>query len=143
MVLKLHSFTYPYHATPIHHLAQFTSEKVSRLRVEIEKVIKDLPEDLCDLVTHHQDRVASFWLEALPLEESDFIQSKEVFNDGVRLRYDLTLPDLSSRCVCGDKFTVEHALTCNKGGFINQRHDDIRDLFVCLLELVCLSVFFY
>ena len=77
--------------------------------------MKDLPEDLRDLVTRHQDRGASFWLEALPLEESDFILSKEVFKDGVRLRFDLPLPDLPSSCVCGDKFTVEHALSCNKG----------------------------
>ena len=84
-------------ATPNHLRAQFTSEKVSRLREKIEKVMKDLPEDLRDLVTRHQDRGASFWLEALPLEESDFILSKEVFKDGVRLRYDLPLPDLPSK----------------------------------------------
>ena len=71
------------------------------------------------------------WLEALPLEELDFVLSKEEFKDG------LPLPDLPSNCVCGDNFTVEHALSCNKGGFINQRHDNIRDLFACLLNLVC------
>ena len=48
--------------------------KASRLRVKIEKVMKDLPEDLCDLVMRNQDRVR-FWLEALPLEESDFVQA--------------------------------------------------------------------
>ena len=127
-------------ATPNHLRAQFTSEKVSRLREKIEKVMKDLPEDLRDLVTRHQDRGASFWLEALPLEESEYILSKEVFKDGVRLRYDLPLPDLPSSCVCGDKFTVERALSCKKGGFINQRHDNIRDLFVCLLKRVCPNV---
>ena len=80
--------------------------------------MKDLPEELRDLVMRHQDRGASFWLEAFPLEESDFILSKEVFKDGLRLRYDLPLPDLPSSCVCGDRFTVEHALSYNKGGFI-------------------------
>ena len=54
-----------------------------------------------------------------PLEESDLILSKEVFKDGVRLRYELPLPDLPSSCVCGDKFTVEHVLSCNKGSFIS------------------------
>ena len=42
-------------ATPNHLRAQFTSEKVSRLRVKIEKVMKDLPEELRDLVMRHQD----------------------------------------------------------------------------------------
>ena len=103
-------------ATPNHLRAQFTSEKVSRLRVKIEKVMKDLPEELRDLVMRHQDRGASFWLEAIPLEESDCILSKdsikhifkkkEVFKDGLRLRYDLPLPSLPSSYDCGDKFTV-------------------------------------
>ena len=53
--------------------------------------MKDLPEELRDLVMRHQDRGESFWLEAIPLEESDFILSKEVFKDGLRLRYDLPL----------------------------------------------------
>ena len=127
-------------ATPNNLRAQFTSEKVKRLRVKIDKVMKDLPEEMRELVLRHQDRGASFWLEALPLEESDFVLSKEEFKDGVRLRYNLPLPDLPSNCVCGDNFTVEHALSCNKGGFINQRHDNIRDLFVCLLNRVCPNV---
>ena len=58
-------------ATPNHLSAQFTSEKVKRLRVKLEKVMKDLPEEMRELVLCHQDRGASFWLEALPLEESD------------------------------------------------------------------------
>ena len=63
-------------STPNHLRAQFTSEKVERLRVKIERVMKDLPEEMCELVLRHQDRGASFWLEALPLQESDFVLSK-------------------------------------------------------------------
>ena len=70
-------------ATPNHLRPQFTSEKVSRLRVKIEKVMKDLPVELRDLVMCHQDRGVSFWLEAILLEESDFILSKEVFKGGL------------------------------------------------------------
>ena len=40
-------------ATPNHLRAQFTSDKVKRLRVKIEKVMKDLPEELRDLVMRH------------------------------------------------------------------------------------------
>ena len=28
----------------------------------------------------------------------------------------LLLVDLPSHCICGDKFTVSHALSCKKGG---------------------------
>ena len=36
---------------------------------------------------------------------------------------------LPARCVCDSNvtFSVEHALSCKKGGFINIRHNDIRD----------------
>ena len=127
-------------ATPNHLRAQFTSEKVKRVKVKIEKLMNDLPGEIGELVLRHQDREASFWLEALPLEESDFVLSKEEFKDGVRLRHDFPLPDLPSNCVCGVSFTVEHALSCNKGG--NQGHDSIRlrDLFACLLNRVCPNV---
>ena len=55
--------------------------------------MKDLPEEMRELVLRHQDRGASLWLDALPFEESYFVLSKEEFKDGVRLRYDLPLPD--------------------------------------------------
>ena len=32
-------------------------------------------------------------------------------------------------CACGDRFTVDHALSCLKGAFFHQRHDGIRDVF--------------
>ena len=127
-------------ATPNHLRAQFTSDKVKRLRIKIEKVMKDLPEELRDLVMRHQFLVGSPHSRGIGLRPEQ--RSKEEFKDGVRLRYDLPIPDLPSNCVCGDNFTVEHALSCNKGGFINQRHghDNIRDLFVCLLKRVCPNV---
>ena len=78
-------------ATPNHFRAQFTSDKVKRLRVKIEKAMKDLAEEMRELVLRHQDSGARFWLEAgLPLEESDFVLSKEEFKDGGRLRYHCT-----------------------------------------------------
>ena len=120
--------------------AKFTTRKELRLKTKCAKVLKDLPEELRDLVIRHQDRGASFWLEALPLEEKDFALSKQEFKDAVRVRYDLPLSGLPSHCACGEKYNVEHSLSCSNGGFINQRHDNIRDLFVCLLKRVCTNV---
>jgi len=110
------------------------------LKTKCKNILQDLPEELRDLVIRHQDRGASFWLEALPLEERNFALSKQEFKDGVRVRYDLPLEGLPSHCACGSQFSIEHALSCSTGGFINQRHDNIRDLLVCLLQRVCTNV---
>ena len=34
---------------------------------------------------------------------------------------------LPSRCVCGQIFNLDHALSCKKGGFITLRHNELRD----------------
>ena len=41
---------------------------------------------------------------------------------------------LPSRCACGKPFTIDHALSCAKGGFINIRHNEIRDFTADLLS---------
>ena len=45
-----------------------------------------------------------------------------------------------STCGCGAKFSVEHALSCPKGGFPSIRHNEIRDLTANLLTEVCNDV---
>jgi hypothetical protein len=40
------------------------------------------------------------------------------------------IDNLPSRCTCGASFSTEHANICHTGGFINMRHDKIRDLLV-------------
>ncbi|CAH3022288.1 unnamed protein product, partial [Porites evermanni] len=54
---------------------------------------------------------------------------------------DSTLPsDLLRSCVCGEKYTVCHALSCKKGGFVAQRHDGVRNLLTSLICKVCNNV---
>ena len=48
-----------------------------------------------------------------------------------------SLSDLPSKCVCGDKYTVCHALSCKKGRFVAQRHDGVRKLLTSLIGKVC------
>ena len=42
--------------------------------------------------------------------------------------------------MCGDHFSVDHAMICKRGGFVIQRHNELRDLEADLLNLVCNDV---
>ena len=83
---------------------------------------------------------ASSWLGALPLKSHGLNFSKGEFQDSLCLRYDKNLKSLPSKCVCSANFTVTHAMNCHRGGFINARHDNVRDFEKQLLEQVCRDV---
>ena len=77
---------------------------------------------------------------ALPLKEHDFSLHKATFHDAMALRYGWSFSNLQSKCDCGSDFTVEHVLSCAKGGFPCIRHNEIRDLTANLLTEVCNEV---
>ena len=59
---------------------------------------------------------------------------------GLKLRYNVPISDLPSHCLCGDRFNTIHALSCEKGGFVSQRLDNVRDMFTVLLDKCCTNV---
>ena len=65
---------------------------------------------------------------------------KGVFVDALCLRYGWLPARTPSHCVCGASFSVEHALSCPRGGFPSIRHKEIRDLTANLLTKVCNDV---
>ena len=79
---------------------------------------------------------ASSWLSAVPLASENFSLNKQEFTDAICLRYRWDLKRLPIKCPCGKTYSVDHALTCQKGGFVIQRHDRVRDLFGKLLSEV-------
>ena len=51
--------------------------------------------------------------------------SWEKFRDNLCLRYGLMRQDIPVTCdSCGKKFSLEHSLSCPKGGLVLARHDD-------------------
>ena len=80
------------------------------------------------------------WLNAIPIEEHGLALKEQEFRDSLYLRYNLPMPNLPSYCTCGEMFTVNHALSCKKGGFVAQRHDTIRDLLTSHISKVCRNV---
>ena len=66
--------------------------------------------------------------------------NKEQFWDGLRLRFNWTLPRIPTDCVCGNKFTVNHALSCKCGGFVTLRHNILRNVTAKLMTEVTKDV---
>ena len=50
-----------------------------------------------------------------------FNLNKKEFRDGLNLRFDWPITDISSTCLCGEPFTIDHTMICMRGGFVIQR----------------------
>ena len=62
------------------------------------------------------------------------------FRDAIALRYGWSPLNTPSHCACGSSFSVQHALSCPKGGFPTLRHNEVRDLTAKLMTEVCHDV---
>ncbi len=82
------------------------------------------------------EKGASSWLTSLPLSEFGFTLHKGAFRDALALRYGWLPSNSPTHCDCGSLFTVDHCLSCCKGGFPTLRHNEIRDLTARLLTEV-------
>ena len=83
---------------------------------------------------------ASIWLTTLPLKEENYVLNKQEFSDGLYMRYMWELKNLPSNCARDAKFTLEYALSCHLGGYIIQRHNNLRDLAAILMKEVSYDV---
>ena len=87
-----------------------------------------------------QEKGASTWLTSLPIQEFGFTLHKRAFQDAMALRYNWQPLRTPSTCAYSTKFSIEHALSCPKGGFPSIRHNEVRDLTANLLTEVCSDV---
>ena len=55
------------------------------------------------------------------------MKCREDFQDSVHLRYHLHIKGLPSTCACGEPFSIDHAQTCKLGGFVNMKHNEVRE----------------
>ena len=56
------------------------------------------------------------------------------------MRYGFQIKQLPSTCECGKDFSIEHSLSCLKGGLVNLRHNAIRSLLAELLSEISTDV---
>ena len=92
------------------------------------------------LLSLKQEKGSSTWLTTLPLESEGYYLNKTCFRDLICLRYGWELSRLPVTCECGSQFTIDHALSCKKGGFISMRHNELRNFTAKLLRTVCRDV---
>ena len=76
----------------------------------------------------------------IPLEELDYNLNKKEFRDAIKLQYDREITETPMICACGVHFSVDHAMACQRDGFIVQRHNELRDLEAEMLRIVCNDV---
>ena len=69
------------------------------------------------------EKGSSSWLSALPLRSLGYCLNKKDFQDSLSLRYNWPIPDVPKHCACGKTNSVDHALSCKKGGYVTFRHD--------------------
>ncbi|XP_048582338.1 uncharacterized protein LOC5520811 isoform X1 [Nematostella vectensis] len=115
-------------------------EKNEYLKSRCAEVKSSLPVNMLRAVDLATQKGTSSWLTVLPLREMSFDLNKREFRDALGLRYDWEIPETPSICVCGDTFDADHAMICKRGGFVIQRHNELRDLEAELLSLVCKDV---
>jgi len=114
--------------------------KKHELLKESEKIVKStLSSTSLKVMEQASEKGASSWLTVIPLKDLGYDLNKGEFRDALKLRYNWEFSDIPKRCACGDFFDVDHAMTCKNGGFIIQRHNEIRDLEAALLSTVCKS----
>ena len=116
------------------------SERATVLQDRAEHIRGVAPQKVQRALDLAAEKRSSVWLTVLPLREMGFNLNKREFRDAIKLRYDWPVDDIPSTCVCGDAFTVDHAMICKRGGFVTQRHNELRDLEAELLNMVCTDV---
>ena len=110
------------------------------MQAHADRLRQDLPPQAQLAMSLAQEQGASSWLTALPLASHGFCLSKGEFRDALCLRYGWTPDGLPSHCPDGNAFTVEHALSCPRGGYIALRHNEIRDVLAELMQETCCNV---
>ena len=110
-----------------------TKKRIS-MATEAASLLKErLPSDLQMAIDLAAEKGAPSWLTTLPIEDHGFTLHKGAFQDALALRYNWTPSRLPSTCACGSSHSIEHALSCPKGGHPSIRHNEIRDLTAHLM----------
>ena len=106
------------------------TKKKKEIKAEKHARHKEVLNEIRNEMTHQLQKLNDFnqagpstWLIALPIKDEGYVLSKQCYWDMLHLRYGWNLTRLLASCECGTKFTIDHALSCRKGGFVSLRHN--------------------
>ena len=105
-------------------------------REKIIQLIKPREARNLDLLS---EKGASTWLTCLPLQSLKLTLNRQEFFDSISARYNHPLvgQPRATQCVCGEENTIDHSMSCKRGGFVAVRHDCVRDFLTAELDKVC------
>lgn len=129
--------------TKVFSLAEHSDTVSSARAAHKTKSLKEKRESLqAHLVTLHSDHERRLrracsngrFLTICPSYAANTVLSAEEFRDRLCYRYGQTPSNLPTNCDgCGCPFSVDHAMSCKKGGLVICRHDefkhDVRDIY--------------
>ena len=120
---------------------QISSERDKMQIQEMEQIKEACSAELKRKIQLATETGASNWLTSLPIKAKGFSLTRQEFNDAIALRYGWSIEGLPDICPgCSETFNESHANTCQTGGYIAMRHDEIRDLTFDMLREVCRCV---
>ena len=120
--------------------ADIRLERRQQVTLEADSLRDNLTPTLQRAMNLARERGSSSWLTSLPIREHGFCLHKSAFVDALALRYGWAPSRTPTTCAYGASFSVEHVLSCPKGGFPSICHNELRDLTASLLTEVCNDV---
>ena len=121
-------------------IKKIKAEKEERFKKEYEEIVENLDAKSRRILDLARESGAGSWLNAIPIQSLGYSLNKQEFKDSVCLRYGWQIPDTPTYCRCSKKNDIDHALSCKLGGYVNMRHNRIRDLEAELMREVCHDV---
>ena len=120
--------------------AEMRRQNEELLKQEFELIQATLDAKSKRLIQAAQEKGASAWLSALPIKRLGYVVNKQEFHDAVALRYGWAIQDMPRNCGCGKANSIDHVLTCKTGGYVNMRHNALRNTEASLMREVCKDV---
>ena len=114
--------------------------KEMSLKQKSEDLNTIMNEPLRRAIESAQEKGASSWLAALPIRTLGYVLNKQEYRDAVCLRYGWSVKGTPKVCACGNENSVDHSLTCKKGGYVAMRHNALRNVEASLMREVCRDV---
>ena len=122
------------------NIKRMKGEKDKRLEEEMKYIIEAIDNKTKRNIELAQEKGAGAWLTTIPVKSLGFTLNKQEFRDSICLRYGWRVPNTPTYCQCEEKNSIDHALSCKKGGYVIMRHNRIRDLEAELMREICNDV---